>query len=55
MLEKINDKENYLKRYKFIKNKLDKVFYNNKIYNLLLRELDINISYTFLGNNKFLL
>jgi putative glycosyltransferase (TIGR04372 family) len=55
MLEKINDKENYLKRYKFIKNKLDKVFSNNKIYNLLLRELDINISYTFLGNNKFLL
>ncbi len=55
MLEKINDKENYLKKYKFTKNKLDKVFSDNKLYNLLLRELDINISYTFLENNKFLL
>jgi putative glycosyltransferase (TIGR04372 family) len=55
MIEKINDKENYLKKYKFIKNKLDKIFSDNKIYNLLLRELDINISYTFLENNKSLL
>ena len=55
MLEKLNNLKNYYKKYNNIKKKIDKVFVNNKYYSSLLHDLDINISYSFLNRNKFLI
>ena len=53
--EKLNNKSLYKRKYKSIKQKLDKVFSKNRYYHLLDDKLDINFSYSFLKKNNFLL
>jgi len=55
MILKLNDKKEYIKKYLETKNKIDNIFKKNKYYSKFTNDLDINISYSFIEKNKYLI